>query len=299
MTIPASTANIGCGFDCLGLALSLYNTVEVELTEEKGIYIEVEGEGKDSIPTTTDNIIFPALRSVFEKLGEKPEGVRIREVNRIPLGKGMGSSAATRVGGAVAANHLLQGNLSSGEILKLATLLEGHPDNAAASLVGGFVAVTWDQDNPLWVKLSVPGALRVVMVVPEKEVSTCKMREVLPDKVPLSDAVFNLSRLAILVPSLSQGIWQNLSLATRDRLHQPYRASVLPGMGRAFEAALDTGAKGVFLSGAGSGIAAFSLEKKSKEIGEAMRKVFFEEGVKAEIFILSVDNEGCRVDGKR
>lgn len=296
VTVPASTANIGCGFDCLGLALSLYNTVEVELIEDGGTYIEVKGEGEESIPTNTCNIIFPALKLVFDRMGGELKGIKIREVNRIPLEKGLGSSAATRVAGVAAANYLLQANLSTKQILKLVTLLEGHPDNALASLVGGFVAVTSSQNSFLWVKLPVPQALRVVVVIPELKVLTHKMRQVLPEQVSFSDAVFNLSRLAILVPSLHHGIWENLSRATRDRLHQPYRASVLPGMSEVFEAALDAGAKGVFLSGAGSGIAAFSFEEEAEKIGETMQKVFLEEGVKAKFLVLPIDQEGCRIN---
>ena len=296
ITVPASTTNIGCGFDCLGLALSLYNIVELEQTGEDGIFIEVEGEGENSIPTTKENIIFPALKSVFDRAQQEPKGIRIREINRIPLEKGLGSSAATRIGGIVAASYLLQVNLSTAEILKMVTSLEGHPDNAAACLLGGFVAVTNLERGPLWIKLPFPDALRVVVVIPEIQILTEKARHILPRKVSLSDAVFNLSRLAILVPALSQGMWKHLPLLIQDKLHQPYRASLLPGMYEVFEAALDTGAKGVFLSGAGSGIAAFSFDTESREIGEAMRMVFLAKGVKAEILVLSVDEQGCRVD---
>jgi len=295
VTVPASTTNIGCGFDCLGLALSLYNTIEIELTEEEGVFIEIEGEGKELIPDDSSNIIFPAIKLVFERMKKKLQGIKIKEVNCIPLEKGLGSSGATRVGGIVAANYLLHANLSPKEILKMVTLLEGHPDNAAASLIGGLVAVTESQGEPVWVKLSIPCNLKVVVVLPEIRIPTSKARKILPEKISFSDAVFNLSRLAVLVSSLSYGIWENLPLATQDRLHQPYRSSLLPGMNKIFEAALDTGAKGVFLSSAGSGIAAFSFEKEARKVGEAMQKVFFEEGIKAEVLVLSVDQEGCRV----
>jgi len=297
--VPASTTNIGCGFDCLGLALSLYNTVEVELIEEESIFIEVKGEGEKSIPTTRDNIIIPALKMVFDRVKKKLKGIRIREINRIPLERGLGSSAATRIAGIVAANYLLDANLSARDILKMATLLEGHPDNAAASLFGGLVAVTINEREPAWVKLSVPETLKVVAVIPRIKVPTKKAREILPSKVSLSDAVFNLSRLAILLPSLTAGIWENLSFATQDKLHQPYRSSLIPQMNRVLEAALAAGAKGAFLSGAGSGIAAFVSENKAGDIGKAMQDAFLEKGIESEVFILSVDKKGCKINEER
>ncbi|MBE0479310.1 homoserine kinase [Candidatus Aerophobetes bacterium] len=296
VTVPASCANIGCGFDCLGLALSLYNTIEVEMVREAGIFIEVEGEGKGIIPTSTENIIIPALKLIFDKTGEKLQGIRIRQINRIPLEKGLGSSAATRIGGIVAANYLLKANLSTAQILKMAATLEGHLDNAAASLLGGFIAVANFKDVPVWVKLTISDKLKVVLAVPEVKIATNKARSILPDRIPFAHAVFNLSRLAILIPSLSYGLWSNLSLATQDKLHQPYRASLLPGMDEVFEAALNEGAKGVFLSGSGSGIAAFSFEQDAGKIGEVMQKAFLKKKIQAQVFILSVAKEGCKVN---
>jgi len=299
VTVPASTTNLGCGFDCLGLALSLYNSIEIEKIKEEKVIVEVKGEGEGVIPLNDKNIIFPALKMVFEKAGEKVEGIKIKEENNIPLERGLGSSAATRIGAIVAACNLLDLNLSRKEILKMASSLEGHPDNAAASLLGGFVAVADDEKGPYWVRLSVPENLRVCVILPEVKIPTEKAREALPEKVPLKDAIFNLSRVSILIPSLVQGRWENLAFATQDKIHQPYRSKLLPQMRKVFEAALSQGAKGVFLSGAGSGIAAFCLEEEAEKIGEAMKKVFLEEGIKSYFLILSIDNKGCRVNEKR
>ena len=299
VTVPASTTNLGCGFDCLGLALSLYNSIEIEKIKEKKVIVEVKGEGEGVIPLNDKNIIFPALKMVFEKAGEKVEGIKIKEENNIPLERGLGSSAATRIGAIVAACSLLDLNLSRKEILKMASSLEGHPDNAAASLLGGFVAVADDGKEPYWVRLSVPENLRVCVILPEVKIPTEKAREALPEKVPLKDAIFNLSRVSILIPSLIQGRWENLAFATQDKIHQPYRSKLLPQMRKVFEAALSQGAKGVFLSGAGSGIAAFCLEEEAEKIGEAMKKIFLEEGIKSYFLILSIDNKGCRVNEKR
>jgi len=301
LTIPASTTNLGCGFDCLGIALTLYNVVEVEFTEKPGLFIKVEGEGEELIPANENNIIFPAIKMVFERAGKKLTGIKIREINSIPLQRGLGSSAATRLGGIIAASYLLNINLSERDILKMATFLEGHPDNVAASFLGGFVAVTRTSDDngmPLWIKLDVPDSLRLALVIPQIEVSTEKARRILPSKVSLSDAVFNLSRLALLIPSLTKGIWDNFPLVTQDRIHQPYRSSLIPGMYDVFKAALDAGAKGAFLSGAGSSIAAFVLEREAKKVGEAMQKEFFKRGIKSTVRILSVDKKGVQIDEK-
>ena len=295
VTVPASTTNLGSGFDCLGLALTLYNTIEMEFSGEKELVIEVEGEGKESIPRDETNIIFPAIKMVFDRVKAKPFGLKIKEVNSIPLSRGLGSSAATRIGGLVGATLLLGLSLSREEILKMAIELEGHPDNVAASLLGGFVAVAEVEKKPLWVKLKVPDNLKVVVAVPDRGILTEKARKILPQKIPFQDALFNLSRVALLVPSLSQGLWNNLVFGTQDRLHQPYRSALLPGMMDVFEAALHAGAKGVFLSGAGSSIAALTLNDE-KKIGQAMQKAFSEKGLKSRFMILSVDNQGVKIN---
>lgn len=294
---PASTTNLGCGFDCLGLALALYNLVEVEFTEEKGLSIDVEGVGAGYLPRDRKNIIFPAMQEVFRGVGKEPPGIKVKQINRIPIGKGLGSSAATRLGGIAAANHLLGAPLSPEQILRIAARLEGHPDNAAASLLGGFTVVTGDEEKLTWIRLDVPENLKVVLAIPELEILTENARRVLPSRVSLSDAIFNLSRVALLVPSLSKGLWDNLPVALQDRLHQPYRASLLPGMEDTFKVALQAGAKGAFLSGAGSGIAAFVLDKE-EEVGKAMRDAFLKKNIECTSMILSVDKKGVVVDEK-
>lgn len=298
VSIPASTTNLGCGFDCLGLALTLYNVVEAELTEKPGFFIEIKGEGEGLIPADKNNIIFPAIKMVFDKMGKQFIGIKIKEINNIPLERGLGSSAATRLGGIVATSHLLDAKLSPRDILKMATSLEGHPDNAAASLLGGFVAVvnSTDDESPLWIKLDVPDYLRLVLVIPQIKVPTERARKILPSKVSLYDAVFNLSRLALLVPSLSQGIWKNFPFAVQDRIHQPYRSILVPGMYDVFKAALNAGAKGVFLSGAGSSIAAFVTEDRADKVGKAMQEEFSRQRIESSIMVLSVDKKGVQVD---
>jgi len=292
--IPASTTNLGPGFDCLGLALKLYNVVEIEEIKEDKVIIEIEGEGKDEIPRDEKNIIFSAIKLVFDKAGEKFSRVRIRETNYIPLGKGLGSSAATRLGGIVCASNFLRINLSQEEILNLATQIEGHPDNAAASLFGGLVMVIPEKGDLHWIKINIFHKFKVVIALPEIKVSTEKAREILPQNFSLEDIVFNLSRMGALIYSLTKGKWEYLSLATEDKLHQPYREILIPGMKEAIESALKSGAKGAFLSGAGSGIVAL-IEDEKKKIGESMQEAFLKEDIKSKIMTLEIDREGLKI----
>ena len=292
--VPASTTNLGPGFDCLGLALKLYNTVEMERTEEKDITIKISGEGEKELPRDELNIILSAIKLVFDKAGEKLCGLRIRQVNQIPIGRGLGSSAATRLAGIMAANELLKANLSEGEILRLAAELEGHPDNVAASLFGGLVIVGREGKDFRWLRLEVPENLKVVVAIPERRLSTQRARDILPEKISLSDAVFNLSRVAMLVSSLISGRWQYLAVSTQDRLHQPYRSSLVPGMEEVFEAALKEGARGAFLSGAGSTVAALADENE-KRIGKAMQEAFLKKGLKSRVKVLEIDKKGAQV----
>lgn len=292
--VPASTTNLGPGFDCLGLALKLYNVIEIEEIKEDKVIIEIEGEGKDEIPRNEKNIIFPAIKLVFNKAGEKFSYVRIREINHIPPGKGLGSSAATRLGGIVSASNFLRINLSQEEILNLATQLEGHPDNAAASLLGGLVMVIPEKESFHGIKINLPHKFKVVVALPEIKVSTEKARGILPQNFSLKDIVFNLSRMGALIYSLTKGEWKYLPLATEDKLHQPYREILIPGMKEVIGNALKSGAKGAFLSGAGSGIVAL-IEDEEKKIGESMQKALLKKGIKSKIMTLEIDKRGLRI----
>ncbi|MBC7190209.1 homoserine kinase [Candidatus Aerophobetes bacterium] len=293
--VPASTTNIGCGFDCLGIALSLYNEVEVELAEKGEVFFEIEGEGKEVIPENESNLVFSSLKEVFERLGKKLKGAKIKQINRIPLQRGLGSSGAACVAGIVAANYLLGKPLSEKEILKMAISFEGHPDNVTASLLGGFVAVCMEKDTPIWIKLPFPENLKIVVCIPDLKIPTEKARKVIPDKIALEDTVFNLSRVSLLVSSLSLNNLENLSVALQDKIHQPYRKKIMPYMDDIFSAAIKSGAEGAFLSGAGSAIASFVRKEKAERVGRAMQEAFWRRKINSYFLILSVDKKGCRV----
>ncbi|MGZ9161148.1 MAG: homoserine kinase [Candidatus Limnocylindrales bacterium] len=260
--VPASSANLGAGYDCLGVALALTNRVEVEVRgwSRGEIELTVDGEGRNELTEDRDNRFIQGLEASLRAVyGELPEGVgwRITMRNQIPLARGLGSSAAATVAGVVAGSALLGGRLDTDAQLRIATEIEGHPDNAAAALLGGFVVAAATADGVEAVRFDAPRDLRAVLFVPERRLSTEAMRKALPEQVPLADAVANLAAVGIGVAGLAAGRTDLLARMTVDRLHEPYRAVVYPELPRMVEAARRAGALGACLSGAGSTIIAF------------------------------------------
>jgi homoserine kinase len=262
VAVPASSANLGAGYDCLGLALAMTNRIELEVRvwSRGEIELTVEGEGRNELTEDRDNRFVAGLEATLRAArGELPAGLgwRIAMDNDIPVARGLGSSAAATVGGVLAANALAGEALSTAELLAIATEIEGHPDNAAAALLGGFTVATRDQTGVEALRFDAPRDLRAVLFVPEVRLSTDKMRAALPAKIPLADAVANLGAVAVGVAGLATGRYELLSRLTVDRVHEPYRAKVFPGLPRLVAAAREAGALGACLSGAGSTIIAF------------------------------------------
>ncbi len=261
--VPASAANLGAGFDCLGVALALTNRVELEVRSwSRGeIELSVEGEGQGELTEDRDNRFVLGVEAALRTArGDLPDGVgwRIDMRNQIPLSRGLGSSAAATVGGLLAGNALLGEPLSTMDLLRLATEIEGHPDNAAAVLFGGFVVSAATDDGVEAIRFDAPRDLRAVLFIPDLRLSTAAMRDVLPGTVPRADAVANLGAVAIGVAGLAKGRLDLLGKLTVDRLHEPYRAAVYPQLPQMVEAARGAGALGACLSGAGSTILAFA-----------------------------------------
>ncbi|MGI6698157.1 MAG: homoserine kinase [Clostridiales bacterium] len=254
--VPATSANMGPGFDCMGIALDIYNTVAAEEIPE-GIVIENHGRDADLIGKDNSNLIYKAMETVFGKVGYTPTGLKITSYNEIPVARGLGSSAASTAAGLMLANAMTGETLSLEEIIRLGTALEGHPDNIVPALIGG-MTLSYSQDTSSvgYIKLDFPENLRMLVMVPDFMLSTTKARMVLPQQVELGNAVFNISRAALMVAALTAGKLEHLKYAVQDRLHQPYREKLIPGMQEVFEQAYDAGARGVFLSGAGSTIVA-------------------------------------------
>ena len=260
--VPASSANLGAGFDCLGLALAITNRIEVEVRawSRGNIELTVDGEGRNELTEDRDNRFVRGLEAALRAArGELPEGLgwRIAMRNQIPLARGLGSSAAATVGGILAGNALAGEALSTSEQLRLATEIEGHPDNAAAALLGGFVGSAGGPDGVEAIRFEAPRDLRAVLFIPDLRLSTDGMRAALPSSVPLADAVANLGAVAVGVAGLATGRYELLSRLTVDRLHEPYRAAFFPQLPRLVGAARGAGALGACLSGAGSTILAF------------------------------------------
>jgi homoserine kinase len=302
VSVPATSANLGPGFDTLGVALDLRNTITMGETGVLDVIIEVEGAA-ERLEQPEQNLVYQAACQVFRRLGYEPHGLYIREQVRIPVARGMGSSAAAIVGGLVAANALVAAmtgrpGLSRADLLAMAVAIEGHPDNVTPALVGGFTVSCMDeQRGPLYVRFPPPPGLRAVVVMPEVPITgkkTEQSRGVLPAEVTLQDAVYNLNRTALLVAALAQGRVDLLAVATQDRLHQPYRAALVPGLRAVFQAALDAGAKGVALSGAGPSVIAF-VDQHAEPVARAMEAAFQWAGSDARSLVVELAMDGARI----
>ncbi|MEW6557229.1 MAG: homoserine kinase [Elusimicrobiota bacterium] len=295
--IPATTANFGAGYDVLGAALKLYNEIEVikVKSQKLKVKIEVKGEGENQLPRNERNIVCQAIKIIFNKLQITDYKLQIKMINRIPLARGLGSSAAARVGGLVAANKICGDKLSDNEIIKIATELEGHPDNVVPAFYGGLCVCNYAGKNVTYTKFKMPTDLMAVLCIPDFEVSTDKAREILPKMISHRDAVFNSSRVALFISAIIQKKYEFLSIAMEDKLHQPYRKKLIPGMDDVFNSAKKFGAYGVCISGSGPTILAISGKWLASKIGKAMQKTFLKYNVESKYIVSDFDNEGIRI----
>lgn len=290
--VPASTTNLGPGFDVLGMALNLYNIIELEVSRS-GLQIEVEGEGADMLSRDESNLVYQSAKRFFEKIGEKMPSMIIRIINNIPLARGLGSSGTAIVGGLMGANVISNAGLTRDEILNMAAEIDGHPDNVGASIIGGFVIASLTETGVAYMKVVPPKPIKAVVAVPEFHLLTSEARRILPKCVDLPTAVFNISRSSLLVASLITGNFQLLRTAVDDRIHQPYRQKLIPGVQDVFQSVNDADEDAaVAISGAGSSIVAFCYKDKGEAIGEGMRKAFLKHGIKSRIMMLDIDKEG-------
>jgi len=297
--VPASTANLGAGYDTLALALDLRNRIEVEVTDDPGLELSIEGEGAGVLRVSRDNRFIVALDTGLRwALGQVPpdRGFRVKMTNQIPLSRGLGSSAAATVAGLVAANALTGESLDQRRLLTLCIEIEGHPDNAAAALLGGFVVVAMVEGRPETVRFDAPRDLRAVLFVPDLQLATADMRAALPRDVPHRDAVFNLGRVALAVAGLAAGRYDVLRAATEDRLHQQYRAQAYPALPRLIAAARAAGAIGACLSGSGSAVLAFGASMQAlTAIGSAFMAVAADADLGGSVRMVSPRNAGAVV----
>jgi homoserine kinase len=297
--VPATTANLGPGFDCLGLALKLYLNLEIEEIE-KGLVIEYQGEGaeKFSVKKKEDTLIWKSINLVLKKTYKDipKKGLKIKALNEIPITRGLGSSASAIIGGIVGAARLYNIDLTNQEMLELALSLEGHMDNIVPALIGGLtLAYNTGQEEIRWTRIKTPLDLRVVVAIPEFTLNTKEMRKILPQKVALSEAVFNLGRSALLVNALQNSDWEVLAEAMEDRLHQPYRAPFVPGIEDMFLKIKKMGLAGVALSGSGPSVVSLTKKDSEEAISKIMKDSFLDAGITCRVLVLEADLEGTKI----
>lgn len=294
--VPATTTNLGPGFDCLGLALGLYNELVLEMHDGPGeTAVEITGEGASTLARDKSNLMVKAANIV---IGDRIQRRLVfKAKNRIPLARGLGSSAATVVAGLVAANRLLRKPaLSREQLFQYAAVLEGHPDNAAAAIYGGLTVCIKENKEFAVFPLKPHAGLCAVAAVPDFELRTADARAVLPQTVLLQDAVENVSRALLLACALERGRWKWLAAAMSDRLHQPYRACLVRGLSDVLQAALKAGACGSALSGSGPSILALCRKGPgAAKIGRAMQNAFLSHGMRSAFLILPIDHKGVVV----
>jgi homoserine kinase len=288
--VPAGTSNLGAGFDALGLALEFYLRVRIELSSKPGIV--ALGVDASEIPTTSDNLILRVANRVASLRNRELPPFRMTIANEIPLMRGLGSSAAAIIAGITCYELAAEDRLSEAEIFKYAFEFESHPDNLSPALRGGLVAACRGADSEVFIaNLTVAPGVKCVVVIPDFEVSTEKARAVLPQTYKRQDAVYNIQRSALIIGALTTGNWPLLREAMNDRIHQPYRASLIPGFEEIL--ALRTpGMYGIALSGAGPTIFALAEPAKADGVGWEITAVFEKHGVKALPHVVNIDTEG-------
>lgn len=299
--IPATSANIGSGFDSIGLALNLYNEIHIyENDNSKKIEFEIFGEGENEI-SKKDNMIYSAIKLVFKKLKSKPnKGYIIKCINRIPLSRGLGSSSAAIIGGLLCSNFILGNKLKiEKDILNMAVQIEGHPDNVAPAILGGIVSgVVKKEEDFKYIKIKPPKNLKAIVSIPDFYLSTEIARNILPKEITRKDAIFNISRAALLTSALFSNRLDLLEIATEDKIHQDYRAKFIPNLNQLFKETKKAGAYSVTISGAGSSILALTKDDKNiiEKVSKAMHSSFKKKNINSIIKVLNIPTKGIIIN---
>ena len=293
VSVPATSANIGSGFDALGLAVTLYNTV----TFEKSEVLDISSADGTRIPRGESNLVYRSAKGLFEKVGKQIPPLKITQTNPIPMARGLGSSSACIIAGLLGANRMLGDVLNTQELLTLATSIEGHPDNVAPAMLGGFVTSVYDEGQVYSVKKNIDEQLAFAAFVPDFRLLTPKARAALPDMVSHKDAVYNLSRAALATAAFCDGDYSLLGVATKDSLHQKYRLPLIDGGDEMFELAQDLGALAVYISGAGPTIMAVVPRDDQEFFARAQEALPQSEKLKHfTVYRLLPDNTGATVE---
>lgn len=298
VTVPATTANLGPGFDCIGAAFSLHNQFRFSrLSKRDTLAIAITGFNAEQVKTDESNLAYQAFTKLYHHLGQPTPPVQIEIDLGVPLSRGLGSSATAIVGGLLGANELAGTPLSQAQIMGLAIALEGHPDNVVPALIGG-CRLSAASDNGAWTICDVPWHSDIVPVlaIPDFELSTAEARRVLPTSYSRADAIFNVAHLGLLLRGLATGNEGWLRTALQDRIHQPYRQPLIPGFAAVQTAAVTAGAYGLVISGAGPTLLALTHTAQAKKVEEAIATVWKAEGITAQVQALMLDERGAWVD---
>lgn len=304
--VPATSANIGPGFDCLGIALPIYNIITIEETVLPGTGIEInlmsENEVMDemifdNIPRDETNIVYKAVEMLYNSIGQEPSELKINIQSQIPVTRGLGSSASVIVGGLMAANKLLGSPADEVALLSIATEVEGHPDNVAPAILGGFVLSSQEDDGSIICrKLNWPEEWNLTVCIPDFELSTNIARSVIPEQIPLQDAAYNAKHLAMLIEAVEKKDEKLMKAALKDKLHQPYREKLVPGMREIMEAFKhEEGVLGCVLSGAGPSILIISHKYDVDKIKSTVKEIWEGQSIKADIRTLKVEENGAEI----
>lgn len=298
IAVPATTANLGPGFDCIGAALSLYNEFQFTQinTAETKLKINVTGAEALRVQTDESNLLYQAFLKFYQYIDKTPPAVEIDIKLGVPLARGLGSSATAIVGGLVGANLLAGEPLRQVDVMQLAIEMEGHPDNVVPALLGGCRLAATGLVKQEWEICNIPWHWDVVPVVaiPDFELSTAEARSVLPSEYSRGDAIFNAAHLGLLVRGLETGRGDWLRVAMQDKIHQPYRKSLIQGYDAVYSAAVNAGAYGLVISGAGPTLLALADTEKAEVVSQAMKSAWQEAGVGAQAKVLKVDFQGAR-----
>lgn len=298
--VPATTANLGPGFDCFGMALSLYNIITLEETvyPTTGLEINIMTDSDDAknnelIPKDASNVIYKAIELLYNYTGQTPPALRINVQSNIPIARGLGSSASVIVGGVVAANKLLGNPADVAAILSVANEIEGHPDNIVPAMLGGFTLSSAEDDGSIiYKKIEWPEEWKLTVCIPDYELATQISRSVLPQTVSHNDAVFNAKRCAMFIEALHSKDLDLIKLALEDKLHQPYRSRLIPGFDEIKNNLKYVDTIGTVLSGAGPTILVISEGKSVDEIRNTVKSTWENFGIKSTVKTLDIDTEG-------
>lgn len=304
--VPASTSNLGPGFDCIGMALPIYNTITIEETVLPGTGIEInvlnDSETSndllmDHMPMDENSIIYKAVELLYNSIGQTPSELKITVQSQIPIARGLGSSASVIVGGLLAANELLGHPADEVALLSIATEVEGHPDNVTPSIVGGLVLTSLEDDGSVvYRKLNWPEEWQITVCIPDYELSTEISRSVLPKEVPMQDAIFNAKRLGMLIQAINTKDAELMKMALQDRLHQPYRMKLVPGLDKIMDNLKhEENVLGCVLSGAGPAIIVISQKNNLEKIKSIINETWEEMNVKVNIMTLPVETQGAQI----